>query len=230
MQGPGPPRRWTTGTMGKKSMHHTPYGPPWGWPLPKRWLFVLLLGIFGILTILSGLSRDQTPRPTTRQDSTPLSETSPSTSPYLLGPDEDGTKLWFPPPWTETPFQPSAASDNLPPAISERPRTPLFIAFTRNIAMLQQTVLSYIAAGWPREDIIVVDNRHDGCELVGTPHLAKSVLPRLRTCAPGGMVSRSCRPPTLLSFAQLMNFYLRISMAHGWRYLLLVSYGCRHRD
>lgn len=36
--------------------------------------------------------------------------------------------------------------------------TPLFIGFTRNWRILQQAVVSYIAAGWPPEDIFVVDN------------------------------------------------------------------------
>ncbi|EXJ57218.1 hypothetical protein A1O7_07565 [Cladophialophora yegresii CBS 114405] len=192
-----------------------------GWRLPKRWLSVLL-GIFGILATLSLLSRDgdQTPRPqaTQQQDST-LPATS--TLPYLLGPHEDGTKLWFPPPpqpGTETPFQPAVAPYNLPPAISQRPRTPLFIAFTRNTAMLEQTVLSYIAAGWPREDIIVVDNSGtmDANSLgLLTPKNAfflDYVLLRRRY---GVSILQT---PTLLSFAQLMNFYLRVSMAHGWRY------------
>jgi len=36
--------------------------------------------------------------------------------------------------------------------------TPLFIGFTRNWPILQQAVVSYITAGWPPEDIYVVDN------------------------------------------------------------------------
>ena len=54
-----------------------------GWRLPKRW-FSVLLAIFGILTILHFLSRDQTPRLDTQQDSTSLSQQPPSTLPYFL--------------------------------------------------------------------------------------------------------------------------------------------------
>jgi hypothetical protein len=50
------------------------------------------------------------------------------------------------------------------PAINRPPRwhikepTPLFIGFTRNWPQLLQCVASYIAAGWPPEDILVVEN------------------------------------------------------------------------
>lgn len=84
--------------------------------------------------------------------------------------------------------------------------------------MLQQTVLSYIAAGWPREDIIVVDNSGTmdanslGLLTSKNPFFLDYELFRLRY---GVSILQT---PTLLSFAQLMNFYLRVSMAHGWRY------------
>lgn len=51
-----------------------------------------------------------------------------------------------------------------PPAINEPPsshvseNTPLFIGFTRNWPQLLQCVASYIAAGWPPEDIHIVEN------------------------------------------------------------------------
>ncbi len=51
-----------------------------------------------------------------------------------------------------------------PPAINQPPRphvpeaTPLLIGFTRNWPQLLQCVASYVAAGWPAEDIHVVEN------------------------------------------------------------------------
>ncbi|KAF3918831.1 hypothetical protein ABW20_dc0101050 [Dactylellina cionopaga] len=36
--------------------------------------------------------------------------------------------------------------------------TPLFIGFTRNWYLLEQAVVSYIASGWPPNQIIVIDN------------------------------------------------------------------------
>ena len=137
-----------------------------GWRLPKRWLSLLTvsLALLTTLYLFSGSSalsyRDGHDRPGTSQKDPPTSSPSKSLSPlsYLLGSNEDTSKLWFPPPNGGEQFHPAVASHNLPAPVSERPRTPVFIAFTRNSAMLQQTLLSYIAAGWPREDIIVVDN------------------------------------------------------------------------
>ncbi|KIX98351.1 uncharacterized protein Z520_05652 [Fonsecaea multimorphosa CBS 102226] len=137
---------------------------------------------------------------------------------YLLGSDEDSTKLWFPPPVDAQQFHPTVALYNLPSPTWQRPRTPLFIAFTRNTAMLQQVVLSYIAAGWPREDIIVVDN---GGTMDSNPRrLLSSENPfyvdyDLFRNRYGVSILQT---PTLLTFAQLQNFFLRVSMAHGWRY------------
>jgi hypothetical protein len=37
-------------------------------------------------------------------------------------------------------------------------KTPLFIGFGRNWNQLQQAVVSYITAGWPADQIIIVDN------------------------------------------------------------------------
>lgn len=72
------------------------------------------------------------------------------------------------PPITDNfPFAAAAhSSADLPPIPPwNRPRsphvpeqTPLFIGFTRNWALLQQTVVSWITAGWPPSDIYVVEN------------------------------------------------------------------------
>lgn len=47
---------------------------------------------------------------------------------------------------------------NRPPQKHSREQTPLFVGFTRNWPLLLQCVVSYIAAGWPAEDIFVVEN------------------------------------------------------------------------
>jgi hypothetical protein len=107
---------------------------------------------------------------------------------------------------------------NKPPPAKERPRTPLFVGFTRNNEMLQQTVLSYIAAGWPREDIIIVDNsgtldaNSEGLLSRDNPFFLDYNLFRNRY---GVSILQT---PTLFSFAQLMNFYLRISIAQRWQF------------
>lgn len=47
---------------------------------------------------------------------------------------------------------------NAPPHPHVNESTPLFIGFTRNWRLLQQVVVSYIAGGWPLEDIYVIEN------------------------------------------------------------------------
>jgi hypothetical protein len=134
----------------------------------------------------------------------------------LLGTEESPTKLWFPPKGND--FRPHVAPYNTPPPTEERLRTPLFVGFTRNSEMLQQTVLSYIAAGWPREDIIIVDNsgtldaNNEGLLSRDNPFFLDYNLFRSRY---GVSILQT---PTLLSFAQLMNFYLRISIAQHWKF------------
>ncbi len=46
--------------------------------------------------------------------------------------------------------------ENRPPLC--RPPTPLFVTFASNACLLKQTVLSYLAEGWPPSQIVVVDN------------------------------------------------------------------------
>jgi hypothetical protein len=108
---------------------------------------------------------------------------------------------------------------NRPPKPHVPENTPLFIGFTRNWPLLQQAVFSYITSGWPPEDIYVVDN-------TGT---MKSNFP------PGQLTLQNpfylnvqrltdvfgvnvIYTPTLLSFAQLQNFYIFYAIEHGWDY------------
>ncbi|KAH0841596.1 hypothetical protein AYO21_01170 [Fonsecaea monophora] len=197
-----------------------------GWRLPKRWVSFLIV-TFTLLTTIYLFLGNGPPisytgsQQTNGSPSVPSISSGPSPSSsvsYLLGSEEDSTKLWFPPLHDEREFRPTVASYNAPLASSQRPRTPLFIAFTRNNAMLQQVVLSYIAAGWPREDIIVVDNA--GTMDSNPRHLLTPKNPfyldyDLFRNRYGVSILQT---PTLLTFAQLQNFFLRVSMAHGWRY------------
>ncbi|KAL7793009.1 hypothetical protein V8C37DRAFT_379001 [Trichoderma ceciliae] len=113
-------------------------------------------------------------------------------------------------------FFPLVASYNVPPR--QRPKTPLFIPFTRNNAMLRQTVLGYIASGWPREDIIIVDNSGtaDANDLKllsrSNPFFLDYNLFRYRY---GVSILQT---PVLLNFAQLQNFMMRVAMARHWPY------------
>jgi hypothetical protein len=148
------------------------------------------------------------------QPSSQVQQNEPLSYAPLLGLEEDPKRLWFPPEGGD--FQPRVASYNAPLSTNQRCRTPIFVAFTRNSAMLQQTILSYITAGWPREDIIVVDNsgtldaNSEGLLSQDNPFFLDYKLFRYGISI--------LQTPTLLSFAQLMNFYLRISIAQRWQF------------
>lgn len=113
---------------------------------------------------------------------------------------------------------PKLPSWNKPPRTHVAEKTPLFIGFTRNWLLLQQCVLSYITAGWPPEDIYVVDNT--GTMKSNFPPYPKLTLqnpfylnvPRLTDLFGVNVIST----PTIFSFAQLQNFYLFTAMEKGW--------------
>lgn len=114
---------------------------------------------------------------------------------------------------------PKIASWNQPPIPHVPENTPLFIGFTRNWPMLQQCVLSYIASGWPPEDIYVVDNT--GTMKSNFPPGKLSLqnpfylnVQRLTDVFGVNVIST----PTLLAFAQLQNFYIFTALEHGWDY------------
>lgn len=122
--------------------------------------------------------------------------------------------LYYPPIGQQ--FHPEVPEYNAAPKI--RPRTPLFIPFTRNNTMLRQAVLSYIAAGWPRNDIVIIDNSGtmDANPLNDlspqNPFYLDYSLFRQRY---GVSILQT---PTLLNFAQLQNFMLRQALARNWPY------------
>lgn len=96
--------------------------------------------------------------------------------------------------------------------------TPLFIGFTRNWLMLQQAVVSYITAGWPPDRIFVVDNtgtfqsnRRAQLTLQNPFYFDYERLTK-------GFGVNVIFTPTLLSFAQLQNYFLSYAMEHAWRH------------
>lgn len=105
---------------------------------------------------------------------------------------------------------------NQPPKQHVPEATPLFIGFTRNWAILQQAVVSYIAAGWPPVDIYVVDdtgtmqsNAYNRLSPENPFYLDHDYL----TLVLGVNVLTT---PTYLSFAQLQNFFLYTSITNHW--------------
>ncbi|TIA05295.1 hypothetical protein D6C82_00198 [Aureobasidium pullulans] len=135
----------------------------------------------------------------------------------ILGPMDNALLLYYPAlpeSGTRSIIQPPYI--NKPP--NSRPRVPLFISFTRNNAMLLQTLHSYISSGWPASDIIIIDNS-------GTMNANPSSL--LSASNPFYLDYQTLREvygvsilqtPTLLSFSQLQNFYIRTAIAMDWQY------------
>lgn len=94
---------------------------------------------------------------------------------------------------------------------------PLLIGFTRSWPMLLQTVVSYITAGWPPEQIFVIENtgvqhanKRNQLTLQHPRYLNHSSLNRLGV--------NIIQTPVLLTFAQLQNFYLSLSLDRSWPY------------
>lgn len=104
---------------------------------------------------------------------------------------------------------------NRPPAVHVSEQTPLLIGFTRNWPQLLQCVSSYIAAGWPAEDIYIVENtgvmfaNRDNKLTLQNPFYLNHT--QLHILGVNVMVT-----PTLLTFAQLQNFYAWTALERNW--------------
>ncbi|KAH8656602.1 hypothetical protein BGZ60DRAFT_417315 [Tricladium varicosporioides] len=131
---------------------------------------------------------------------------------------------------------PPVPSFNAPPSPHILEKTPLFIGFTRNWRVLQQAVVSYITSGWPPEDIYVVENtgvmdsNKRGLLSLQNPFFLNHT--RLSLLGVNVLVT-----PTLLTFAQLQNFYIFTSIEKEWPHyfwshmdIVSVSYEDRYRE
>ncbi|KAL2264224.1 hypothetical protein VTK26DRAFT_56 [Humicola hyalothermophila] len=98
-----------------------------------------------------------------------------------------------------------------------REPTPLFVGFTRNWPQLLQCVVSYIAAGWPPEEIYVVENtgvmhaNWEGKLTLQNPFYLNHT--QLHMLGVNVIIT-----PTLLTFSQLQNFYLWTALDSSWPY------------
>ena len=103
---------------------------------------------------------------------------------------------------------PPIPSWNTPPSPHVPESTRLYIGFTRYWPLLQQVVVAYITAGWPPEDIYVVENT--GTFDANKNGLLTSQNPfyldyhRLTNIFGVNVITT----PSLQSFAQLQNMYL----------------------
>ncbi|KAK4154805.1 hypothetical protein C8A00DRAFT_14092 [Chaetomidium leptoderma] len=94
---------------------------------------------------------------------------------------------------------------------------PLFVGFTRTWPVLLQAVTSYVTAGWPASQIYVIENTgvqqanaRGQLSLQNPFYLNHTVLKALGV--------NVVTTPTLLSFAQMQNFFLSLTYAHDWPY------------
>jgi hypothetical protein len=111
---------------------------------------------------------------------------------------------------------PLIPSFNSPPHPHVPEKTPLLIGFTRNWRVLQQAVVSYIAAGWPPSDIYVIENTGVmDSNINGKLSLQNPFyIDHKRLTETFGV--NVIRTPTLLNFAQLQNFYLSTALEKSW--------------
>ncbi len=109
---------------------------------------------------------------------------------------------------------------NKPPWRHVEEKTPLFIGFTRNWPLLQQVVVGYITAGWPPEDIIVVENTG----VMDANEKGKLTLQNPFFLDHGRLKNvfgvKVTVTPVLYTFAQLQNFYLYEAIKNNWPYYL----------
>ena len=177
--------------------------------LRSRYVFIPLILALTALTLLS-----------LRLSFGPLSSRNPPPEEPKINPHPIYKPPKDPPPPPLPEYFPLAASASsaadLPPIPSwNRPPNPhvpektrLYIGFTRYWPLLQQVVISYITAGWPPEDIYVVENT--GTFDANKRSLLTSSNPfymdyhRLTKVFGVNVITL----PSLQSFAQLQNFYL----------------------
>ncbi|KAG8531793.1 uncharacterized protein KY384_003429 [Bacidia gigantensis] len=188
--------------------------------LRSRYILIpLLLSIatLGLLSLRLGnpLSSSPPPPPPPPADEKPPIRYKPKASPP-------------PPPLPEYfPLAASASSHadippvpswNKPPSPHVPEHTRLFIGFTRFWPLLQQAVVAYIAAGWPPEDVYVIENT--GTFDSNKKGLLTSQNPfyldhkRLTDTFGVNVITM----PSLQTFAQLQNFYLSEALNHNLSY------------
>ena len=113
---------------------------------------------------------------------------------------------------------PPVPSWNKPPTVHVPETTRLYIGFTRYWPLLQQVVVSYIAAGWPPEDIYVVENtgtfdaNRNGQLSSSNPFYMD--YNRLTKIFGVNVLTT----PSLQSFAQLQNLYLSEAINNNLTY------------
>lgn len=130
---------------------------------------------------------------------------------------------------------PPIPSWNQPPAEHVPENTRLYIGFTRFWPLLQQVVVSYITAGWPPEDIYIVENtgtmdanKHGRLTIQNPFYLDYNRLTKV-------FGVNVITTPSLQSFAQLQNLYLSEAINNNmsyyfWGHMDVVVQSHEHRE
>ncbi|KAF6811547.1 hypothetical protein CSOJ01_05680 [Colletotrichum sojae] len=154
---------------------------------------------------------------------------TPSQPPPPPKPKYKPQPTWTPPP-VKDPFPLLMTSDPPPIPSWNKPKEPnvyhqynlpvappLLIAFTRSWPMLLQTVVGYVTAGWPADQIFVVENTGvQDANAIGRLTLQHPLyLNHTQLYMLGVNIIRT---PVLLNFAQLQNFFLSTSKDREWPY------------
>ncbi|KAL8789189.1 MAG: hypothetical protein Q9213_001296 [Squamulea squamosa] len=190
-----------------------------GISLRSRWVFLpLILALGAVSLYFLRLSITQEPQPIPEAPAPPEKK----------GPIYKDTHREIAPPLPE--YFPIAAKANTPsdlPPIPSWNRPPeehvpestrLYIGFTRFWPLLQQVVVSYITAGWPPEDIYVVENtgtmdaNKRGLLTIQNPFYLD--YHRLTKILGVNIITTS----SLQTFAQLQNLYLSEAINNNLTY------------
>lgn len=130
---------------------------------------------------------------------------------------------------------PPIPSWNRPPAEHVPENTRLFIGFTRYWPLLQQVIVSYITAGWPPEDIYVIENtgtmdanKHGRLSVQNPFYLDYHRLTKV-------FGVNIITTPSLQSFAQLQNMYLSEAINNNlsyyfWGHMDVVVQSHEHKE
>ncbi|KAK1977588.1 hypothetical protein LZ30DRAFT_731379 [Colletotrichum cereale] len=163
----------------------------------------------------------------------PVAE-SPAKPPPTKPQSANKPKYKPPPAWTPPPIADPfpLLSSGMPPPVPawNRPAKPnvcfkyslstpppLLIGFTRSWPMLLQTVVGYITAGWPADQIYVVENTgvHDA-NARGRLSLQNPLFLNYTQLHMLGV--HVMRTPVLLNFAQLQNYFVTVAKEKPWSY------------
>lgn len=166
-------------------------------PLPRKYIYKVL----GITSVDNDLP--YTPKYKPKPDWTP----PPVRDPFPLLETSMPPPV---PPW-------NVPKKNLHEKYNMNYAPPLFIGFTRGYPLLLQTVVSYITAGWPPEQIYVIENTGAyNANKQGNLTLQNPFY--LNWAALGKLKVNIVQAPVRLNFAQLQNFYTSLAHDRDWPY------------